>query len=302
MSGAPSGGLCNDGTDNCGYGGDAHGVPARPTAVLIGPAMLFCPGHQPALFGKATSRADLVVIDLEDAVPAAERAAARAAIVKYPLDAGRTLVRINAVGTTDHALDLEALRRTDYRTVMLAKAETPEQIAGLADWDVVALCETPRGVLNAAAIATADNLVGLMWGSEDLMAALGAGPARSADGRLTDVAAHARWQVLLAASASGRQAVDTVFPDFSDTDGLAGEAASAVAAGFDLKACIHPRQVEIVRAQFRPTEAQLAWASRIVGTVRNDGVSSVDGHMVDAPVLRQAHSILARRAPDSTRR
>lgn len=270
--------------------------PSDPTLpALPGPALLFCPAHRPTLFAKAADRADVVVLDLEDAVPVAERVAARTAIIRHSPDPTRTIVRVNAVGTPDHDADLAALRHTDLRTIMLAKTETADQLDGLADWDVIALCETPRGILNAPEIAAARNTVALMWGSEDLMGALGAASARGSDGRLRDVAAHARAQVLLAAKASGRQVIDTVFPDFTDLPGLAREAQDAADAGFDLKACIHPGQLEVVRTAFRPTDEQVAWALRITAAVDTDGVARLDGQMIDAPVRRQARSILARR-------
>lgn len=276
-----------------GTGAERGGGTVSPFS-LPGPALLFCPGHRPALFSKAADRADCVVIDLEDAVPADERDAARAAITHHRLDPDRTIVRVNAVGTRDHDADLEALRGTEYRTIMLAKAETADQVIGLADLSVIALCETPLGVLNAASLAAARNVIGLMWGSEDLMACLGAASARHRDGRLRAVATHARNQVLMAAKAFGQLAVDTVFPDYSDADGLVRETEDAAANGFDGKACIHPGQVDVVRTAFRPTEQQLAWALRVMGAVDTDGVTSVDGQMVDQPVVRQARSILER--------
>ncbi|MDT5193291.1 MAG: citrate lyase subunit beta / citryl-CoA lyase, partial [Mycobacterium sp.] len=94
-----------------------------------GPGWLFCPADRPERFEKAAAAADVVILDLEDGVAAKDREAARAALIDTPLDPGRTVVRVNPVTTPDHELDLKALARTGYTTVMLAKTETPEQIA-----------------------------------------------------------------------------------------------------------------------------------------------------------------------------
>jgi citrate lyase subunit beta/citryl-CoA lyase len=183
--------------------------------------------------------------------------------------------------------------------IMLAKTEICAQLADLGrEWQVVALCETPLGVVNAAEIAAAPNVVALMWGAEDLVAAMGGRGSRWPDGRYRDVALHARSTVLLAAAAHGKPAVDAVYVDIPDLDGLATEAEDAVASGFAYKACIHPSQAAVVRQAFRPDEAQLAWARRVLAAVRDasgqdKGVLKVDGQMIDAPLIRQAETILA---------
>src|SRR3954469_16736478 len=141
-------------------------------------AWLFCPADRPERFAKAAAAADVVILDLEDGVAAGDRAAARRALVDTPLDPRHTVVRINPAGTTDHRLDLTALGDTAYRRVMLAKAEHPDQAAALAPREVIALCETPRGVLNSVAIADTDAIVALMWGAEDLLAGLGGQSSR----------------------------------------------------------------------------------------------------------------------------
>jgi citrate lyase subunit beta/citryl-CoA lyase len=257
-----------------------------------GPALLFCPADRPHLFAKALDRADLVAIDLEDAVAAADKLAARAAIVANPIDPDRTVIRINAHATADYNADLEALDATSYRVVMLPKSESVEQVRALARWRVIALCETPLGIFNAQAIAAADNVVGLMWGSEDLMATMGGRSSRDDDGRLRGIAEHARSTVLLAARAYGRQAIDSVYTDIADLDGLARESTDAVASGFDVKACIHPSQVPVVRRSFRPTDAQLDWARRVLEAMSSNGVTRLDGQMIDAPVAQRAQSML----------
>ncbi|MDT5105841.1 MAG: citrate lyase subunit beta / citryl-CoA lyase, partial [Mycobacterium sp.] len=155
-----------------------------------GPGWLFCPADRPERFEKAAAAADVVILDLEDGVAAKDREAARGALIDTPLDPGRTVVRVNPVTTPDHELDLKALARTEYTTVMLAKTEAPEQIASLAPLDVVVLIETPLAALVVAELVRVDNALGAMWGAEDLFAALGGTANRNADGSYRDVARH----------------------------------------------------------------------------------------------------------------
>lgn len=265
-----------------------------------GPALLFCPADRPERFAKAAAVADVVILDLEDGVGADRKADARRALRETPLDADRTIVRVNPVGTEDHDLDVEALAGTPYRTVMLAKTETAEQVAHLADRDVVALCETPLGVANAGAIAAVPNTVALMWGAEDLLAGLGGRSSRfpgtgGRPGPYRDVARTARSLVLLAAGASRRLAIDAVHLDIRDLDGLRGEAEDAAGCGFGATACIHPTQVEVVRQAYRPTDEQLDWARRVLAAAEgNRGVFAFEGGMVDGPVLRHAEQLVSR--------
>lgn len=260
-----------------------------------GPALLFCPADRPERFAKAAAVADVVLLDLEDGVAPTDKPAAREAIRSLPLDPARTVVRINPVGTDDHAADLEALRDAAYDTVMLAKTESAEQVASLGSRRVVALCETPAGVVAAREIACAATTLALMWGAEDLVAALGGRSSRHADGTYRDVARVARAQVLLAAGAAGKVAIDAVHLDIDDTQGLSAEAQDAVASGFSATACIHPRQVEVVRAAYRPSEQETDWARRVLAAAAtNRGVFAFEGRMVDAPVLRHAEAVLRR--------
>jgi len=269
---------------------------------LPGPALLFCPADRPDRYANARATADTVILDLEDGVGADRKDAARAAILATPLDPARVIVRVNTTGIPEHDADLTALRQTEYRTIMLPKAETRAQFEGLGgDWRIVALCETPLGIVNAAEIAAASNVIAMMWGAEDLIAAMGGRTSRFPDGRYRDVARQARSTVLLAASAHGRPAIDSVYLDIPDLDGLAAEAEDAAASGFTLKACIHPSQAAVVRAAFRADEAQVAWARRVLDAVRasaggpDSGAIRVDGQMIDAPLIRQAEATLASR-------
>jgi citrate lyase subunit beta / citryl-CoA lyase len=259
-----------------------------------GPALLFCPADRPERYLKAAAAADVVILDLEDGVNASDRPAARQALIDTPLDPWRTMIRVNPAGTPDHALDLAALAQTSYQLLMLAKSESPEQVEALRPRNVVALCETPKGIVAAGAIAAAENTVALMWGAEDLLAALGGRSSRRSDASYRDVARSARSQVLLAAGALERAAVDAVHLDIADLDGLREEAEDAAASGFRATACIHPSQVEVVRACYAPSAADVAWATSVLEAAgSNRGVFSLDGQMVDAPVLRHAEHILS---------
>jgi citrate lyase subunit beta/citryl-CoA lyase len=266
---------------------------------LPGPALLFCPADRPDRYAKALAAADGVILDLEDGVGADAKDAARAALVATDLDPARVIVRVNATGTPEHAADIAALRGTGYRLIMLPKSETRAQLDGLGgDWRIVALCETALGIVNAAEIAAAPSVIAVMWGAEDLIASLGGRTSRFPDGRYRDVARHARSVVLIAASAHGRPAIDAVYVNIPDLDGLAAESQDAAASGFTLKGCIHPSQVAVVRKAFQAGEAQVAWARRVLAAARDAGARDkgaikVDGQMIDAPLIRQAEAILA---------
>ncbi len=266
---------------------------------LPGPALLFCPADRPDRYAKALAAADAVILDLEDGVGADRKGEARAALAGSDLDPARIIVRVNATGTAEHAADLAALRRTGYRTVMLPKSESRAQLNEFGDnWHAVALCETALGIVNAADIASAPNVIAVMWGAEDLIASMRGRTSRFPDGRYRDVARYARSAVLIAASAHGKPAIDAVYVDIPDLDGLAAESQDAAASGFTLKACIHPSQVTVVRKAFQADEAQVAWARRVLAAARgagarDKGAIKVDGQMVDAPLIRQAEAILA---------
>ncbi|NVN48543.1 CoA ester lyase [Mycolicibacterium hippocampi] len=259
-----------------------------------GPGWLFCPADRPERFDKAAKAADVVILDLEDGVAAKDRGTARKALLDTPLDPARTVVRVNPVATPDHARDLEALEATEYTTVMLAKTETAEQVASLAPLDVIVLVETPLGALAVSDTARVDNAFAVMWGAEDLFAATGGTSNRWPDGSYRDVARHVRSQSLLAAKAYGRLALDSVYLDIRDLDGLRAETDDAVAVGFDAKVAIHPTQVAVIRAGYAPTEDQIAWAREVLARASGErGVFQFEGQMVDMPVLRRAERIVA---------
>ena len=264
----------------------------------LGPALLFCPADRPERFEKALDRSDAVILDLEDAVAPNDKVAARVALIDAHLDPDRVIVRINALDSNEVVSDLATLSQTDYRRVMVAKAESAEEIGRLDPrFDVVALCETARGVVAAPEIAAQANVVAMMWGAEDLVASLGGTSSRTAKGRYRDVARAARSRVLLSAGAAGIAAIDAVHLDIADAKGLAREARDAAASGFAATACIHPAQVETVRAAYRPDEETVAWARAVLDAAAGErGVFRHGGRMIDEPVLRHARRVVARGA------
>ena len=134
-----------------------------------------------------------------------------------------------------------------------------------------------------------------MWGAEDLVASLGGTSSRTADGVYRGIAVHAKASVLLAAGAHGVAAIDAVHVDLDDADGLASEARDAAASGFSATACLHPVQVPIIRAAYRPTEAELADAVELLDLAADrPGVFRHRGRMVDEPVLLHARRVVGR--------
>ncbi|QSE83672.1 HpcH/HpaI aldolase/citrate lyase family protein [Rhodococcus koreensis] len=269
---------------------------------LPGPAWLFCPADRPERYAKAAAAADVVILDLEDGVAACDKEAARVALIDTPLDPDRTVVRVNPVGTEDHERDLLALDGTRYTRLMLAKCESADQVLSLAPREVIALVESPLGALAVTEIALAASTIGVMWGAEDLVAAMGGNSSRRDDGSYRDVATQVRSSTLLAAKGYHRLALDSVYLDIKDLGGLRAEALDAVAVGFDVKVAIHPSQVAVIREAYAPSEEDVDWATRVLAAVADQrGVFAFEGKMVDAPVLRHAEAILRRSQVGSAR-
>ncbi|GAA1501919.1 CoA ester lyase [Dactylosporangium maewongense] len=261
---------------------------ARATGVL------FVPGGRPERFDRAAGTGAPVVIDLEDAVAPQDKATARSAALAWLAAGNPAAVRINAIGTEWHADDVAALSTVDA-AVMLPKAEDPSAIEDLTGRlgstpAVIALVETAAGVLDAARIARVPGVARLAFGHLDLAAQLGVDPAdRSA-------LATCRHTLVLASAAAGLPGpIDGVTTDLSDDALLADDVTYARGLGFTGKLCIHPRQVPLVRAAFRPSADETAWATRIVAAAAAGGaVVTVDGRMVDRPVVERARRVLER--------
>ena len=256
-----------------------------------GPAWIFCPADRPERFQKAAAAADVVILDLEDG--AGDKPAARQAVIDTPLDPARTVIRINAADSGEQQADLEALAQMKYTTVMLPKCEAAEKVTALAPLDVVLIVETPLGALKVDETAAAANTLGVMWGAEDLFGFLGGTANRFADGTYRDVATYVRSRALLAAKAYGRLALDSVYIDIKNLDGLRVEVDDAVAVGFDVKVALHPTQVAVIREGYAPSPEQVEWARHVLAAAADQrGAFAFEGIMVDAPVLRRAERIV----------
>lgn len=271
--------------------------------------MLFVSGERPDRFEKALAAgADLVCIDLEDAVHPERKATARDAVFEYlaraPADAPLA-VRINGLRTLEGLQDVLAWVRSgaSARCVLLPKTESPVEMALLQGWlgervqGLVALIETPAGMEAAAAIARerlqgAPSLLALMLGGADLSAELGAQFG-------WDGLRHARGQLVQAARLSGLQAWDVPHIDLQDLPGLRAETERVRALGFDCKTAIHPAQLPVIHAAMADSEADVAGALALLAALQTHqeqgrGAFVFQGKMVDAPLVRRAERIAAR--------
>jgi len=268
-------------------------------------SLLFVPGDRPDRMIKALgSGADALILDLEDSVAPERKAEAREAVVQF-LHGERpipVMVRINAVGGPYANDDLVALREAHADAIMLPKAEGAASIHALSSWTGLPILpiatETPAAIFVLGSYAEVrDRLLGLTWGAEDLPAAIGATAAREADGRYTPPIETVRALALFAAHAAGLPAIETVYPDLRDLDGLEAYAARGARDGFSGMMAIHPDQVPVINRVFTPTQAEIMAARAIVDAFAanpHSGVLAVDGKMVDAPHLIQARRILDR--------
>ena len=250
---------------------------------------LFVPANRPERFVKAASSGtDAVILDLEDAVAQEDKAAARAALETSFTDLP-VIVRVNAAGTAWHDADIEAVRALRCAAVLLPKSETPEALASLVSrldgLPLMALIESARGLANARAIAAVAGVTRLVFGSIDYCADLSCA-------HLREVLLPVRTELVLASRLAGIAApVDGVTANLSDPDITRADAAHARELGFTGKLCIHPRQIDPVRAAFAPSKAEIDWARRVLAS--GDGAVAVDGAMVDEPVRIRAGAILA---------
>lgn len=263
-----------------------------------GPALLFCPADRADRYAKAYARADMVVLDLEDGVAEPDKEAAREALrtAAGELDPARTIIRINPEESPHHAADLGLLDALGEQpsAVMLPKASDPARLAALAPRPVIALCETAAGVLAAPELAGVANCAALTWGGEDLIADLGGRSSRGPDGGYRDVVRTSRARVLLAAAAARVPAIDAIWTAIGDLDGLAAEAEDGAASGFAAKMLIHPSHVPAVRAAYRPAPEEVDWARRVLAAAETSaGAFTIDGRMIDAPLIAHARAILA---------
>jgi citrate lyase subunit beta / citryl-CoA lyase len=260
---------------------------------------LFVPGNRPERFAKArATHAHAVVVDLEDAVPHDRKREARDALAGWLSEDRPVLVRVNARTTEWFEDDLAACAHPGVCAVVLPKAECAADVDAVvaacgARMPVFPLIESAAGLWNALEVGRASNVQALMFGSLDYQADLGT---------TDDELLHARSQLVLVSRVAGIAApIDGVTASIGDDETLRRDALRARGLGFAGKLCIHPRQVDLVNACFLPTAAEIAWARRIVdGHARaGGGVLTIDGCMVDRPVLLKAQAIVAE--ADATR-
>ena len=287
-------------------------------------SFLFVPGDSERKQAKAeSSQADALILDLEDAVTPENLPRAREMVREYlraRRERGRQQlwVRVNPLQTETALADLAAVMPGAPDGIVLPKSDSAEQTITLGHY--LSALETreglPLGSTRILPVATetaramfalgtyhgaSTRLFGLTWGAEDLSAAIGASSNRTLDGQYEFTYKLARSLCLLAASAAGIAAIDTLYPNFKDPDGLLVDSKAARVAGFSGRIAIHPDQVDIINRAFTPDENEVAFARRVVDAFANAGGAGaiqLDGKMLDRPHLTQAQKLLelARRA------
>jgi citrate lyase subunit beta/citryl-CoA lyase len=281
----------------------------------------FVPGGNEKMIAKAlTLPADGLILDLEDAVPPDRKAVTRPIVREWleKLDFGgrERWVRMNPIFTDLATADLaetiagrpdgyvmpKARRASDVHAVAghLERLERAHGVPTGSTKLVVLATEVPEGLLNIAEIATASpRIVTLTWGVEDLSAAMGLPRVRDPRGQYLDIPRYARVMCAVAASAAGIEAMDTVYTDIADLEGLRRECEEGLAMGFSGKISIHPSQIDVINAVFTPSEDELAEARELVAQFDAHARRGVfafrfKGQMVDAPHLVRARKVIAR--------
>lgn len=278
---------------------------------------LYVPGNNPSMLVNAgVYGADVLTFDLEDSVSPGEKLAARLLVGELlkekTVDFGRSevTVRINPLSTPYGKKDLLEIVCERLEGIYLPKTESEEDVIKLDELltrleeekglevgriKIFAIIETAKGVLNAYQIASASKrLEAITIGGEDLTADLGG--ERTPDGMTLFTA---RQMILLAARAAGVQALDTVYSDIKDSDGLYQEAVTVRKMGYDGKAAIHPSQIEVIHRAFTPTEEEIEYARRVIEALETakkegSGVAALGSKMIDRPIVKRAERILER--------
>lgn len=271
-------------------------------------SLLYTPANRPERYTKAwlEGSADAVCADLEDAVAAADKDAARQAVVDalraHPRAKALRAVRVNAPGSVHHEADVANVLAAGCDLLVVPKCEDPVLLARLAArvereataaTRVVAILETARGVIAARELCAVGGIAAVCFGAEDLAADVGL--QRSADNQ--EVQAARQW-VALCAAAARVHALDMITADIKDVARVEREARQARAWGYRGKMLVHPAQVPPTHAAFAPSAQEVQWARKVLaaveaGQVAEGGVVVVDGHMVDVPVIAQARHTLS---------
>ena len=280
-------------------------------------SILFVPADRPERFEKAAgSGADCVILDLEDSVAPERKAFARDAVVEW-LGASRictAFVRVNPLDGAFIENDLEKVLPARPDGIVLPKAEGANSVVSLLAQSqgkdmppiLPIATETPGAIFHLGTYgAVCDKLVGLSWGAEDLPAAIGATASRDDTGQLTAPYEMVRALTLFGAHAAGVAAIETVYPDIGDKEGLARYVARGRRDGFTGMLAIHPAQVQIINEGFSPSASEIAQAQEIVEAFASQpgaGALRLNGKMIDRPHLVQARRILATRFASTTSR
>ncbi|WP_040605320.1 HpcH/HpaI aldolase/citrate lyase family protein [Sandarakinorhabdus limnophila] len=266
-------------------------------------SLLYLPANRPSAIAKArTLAADAVILDLEDAVQPDAKADARAAAVAAALDGGwgdRALfLRVNGIGTPWHGDDLAAAQTQGFAGIVVPKVDTAAEATDVLDRaggrSVLAMIETPAGVLNAAAIAATPGVAGLIAGMADLAKALNCGVDASRTPLLYSLST-----IVVAARAAGIACFDGVCTEYGNEAAFRAEAGQGKLLGFDGKTLIHPSQVDPGNAVFSPSADELANARAMIAAYEaaletGRGVATLDGQMVEILHVEQARRLLAR--------
>lgn len=277
-------------------------------------ALLYMPGDDWKKITKSlTLGVDCICMDMEDGVAASRKSEARATIAKalQELDFGKSekLARINSVGSGWERDDIAAVLPFRPDGIVIPKVESLDQIKWGGEiiesaelkygWPINSVrmlvgVETAKGILNLKEIASHPRLDGIIFGGEDFAASVGA--TRTSDA--TELL-YARQAVIVACAAFSLQAIDIVFIDFKDANGLRLEAEQGAGFGFSGKQVIHPNQVSVTQEAFTPSDDAIASAKRIVETFEasqkeGKGSYALDGKMIDMPLLKNAQKVLER--------
>jgi citrate lyase subunit beta/citryl-CoA lyase len=282
-------------------------------------SLLFIPADSERKLQKGDDvAADVLILDLEDAVVPDRKAAARQLALDYLSrrtgERKRQLwVRINPINTPDSMADLECIMPGRPDGIIQPKTRSPDDVIelgeqlgrlerqlGTARGHTLILpvaTETPEALFTLGEFSRCgDRLAALTWGAEDLSAAVGAATNKEPDGNWTFPYQLARALCLFAASAAGVPAIDTLYADFRDTAGLQAACDTARRDGFIGKLAIHPAQVDVINQAFTPSAEEIEYARRVViafAAQPGAGTLSLDGRMLDIPHLKQARKILA---------
>jgi citrate lyase subunit beta/citryl-CoA lyase len=278
-------------------------------------SLLFVPASEPRKLDRAAAaRADALILDLEDSVAPASKEQARRLVEERlrsaSFGASEAIVRVNAPGTAYFDEDLDAAVSAGAAGILVPKAERSRELAEVSEHiaalerragrspgavRVLALVETAEGVSSARAVAGAARVEALCFGSADFARDMGLPHDDGAIG----VTLHARCALAIAARAAGIGAIDTVYLDVRDDEGFRRDALLGLSLGYEGKLCVHPTQVAIANEIHSPTPAQIEHAQRVVDAAREAeregrGVFTLDGRMIDAPLVASQARVLER--------